>query len=72
MPSEKKVLLGKRLNKNTKEVMCFKSLAKVQWYVNSISETFWNKIHNNCKALKELSEVMLQYGFYTLTLVEDI
>ena len=30
MPSEKKVLLGKRLNKNTKEVMCFKSLAKVQ------------------------------------------
>ena len=30
MPSEKKVLLGKRLNKNTKEVMCFKSLKKVQ------------------------------------------
>ena len=30
MASEKKVLLGKILNKNTKEVICFKSLAKVQ------------------------------------------
>ena len=59
MASEKKELLGKRLNKNTKEVIYLKSLAKVQWYFNSISETFWNKIHNNCKALKELSEVML-------------